>query len=106
MKVVLLCKNDVCVGALSVNALFYVVCLAFYCWCHAVVIREFTHRRRRRQRERKKAIGLDKQNNNFARASGFLHISLPSLNDYNVKLPNFTFCRGREHKTSTFFFFS
>ena len=39
----------------------------------------------------KKAIGLNKQNNNFARASRFLHISLPSLYDYNVKVPNFTF---------------
>ena len=39
----------------------------------------------------KKAIGLDKQNNNFARASRFLYISLPSLYDYNVKVPNFTF---------------
>ena len=38
----------------------------------------------------KKAIGLDKQNNNFARASRFLYISLPSLYDYNVKVPNFT----------------
>ena len=28
----------------------------------------------------------------------FLHISLQSLHDYNVKLPNFTFCRGREQK--------
>ena len=37
----------------------------------------------------KKAIGSDKQNNNFARAS---RISLPSLNDYNAKLPNFMFC--------------
>ena len=49
----------------------------------------------------KKAI-----NNNFARASLFLYISLPPLHDYNVKLPNFTFCRGREQKTKTFFFFS
>ena len=39
----------------------------------------------------KKAIGLDKQNNNFARASRFLYISMPSLYDYNVKVPNFTF---------------
>ena len=31
-----------------------------------------------------------KQNNNFARASRFLYISLPSLHDYDVKLPNFT----------------
>ena len=36
----------------------------------------------------------------------FLHISLASLHDYNVKLPNFTFCRGQEQKTTTFFFFS
>ena len=41
----------------------------------------------------KKAIGLDKQNNKFARASRFLYISLPSLYDYNVKVPNFTFSR-------------
>ena len=54
----------------------------------------------------KKAIGLDWENNNFARASRFLYISLPSLHDYNVKVPNFTFCRGRENKTTTFFFFS
>ena len=38
--------------------------------------------------------------------NAFLYISLPSLHDYNVKLPNFTFCRGREQKTTTFFFFS
>ena len=53
----------------------------------------------------KNAIGLDWQNNNFARASRFLYISLPSLHDYNVKVPNFTFCRGREQTTTTFFFF-
>ena len=38
----------------------------------------------------KKAIGLDWQNNNFVRASLFLYISLPSLHDYNVKMPKFT----------------
>ena len=36
----------------------------------------------------------------------FLYFSLPSLHDYNVKVPNFTFCWGREHKTTTFLFFS
>ena len=52
----------------------------------------------------KKAIGLDWQNNNdFARAA-FLYISLPSLHDYYVKIPNFTFRGGREHKTTLFFF--
>ena len=27
------------------------------------------------------------------------------LHDHNVKVPNFTFCRGRGHKTTTLFFF-
>ena len=54
----------------------------------------------------KKAIGLDWQNNNFARASRFFeHFFKLSLHDCNVKVPNFTFCRGREQKTTTFFFF-
>ena len=30
---------------------------------------------------------------------------MPSLQDYNVKMPNFTFCGGREHKKTTFFLF-
>ena len=34
----------------------------------------------------KKAVGLDWQNNNFARASRILYISLPSLHDYDVKI--------------------
>ena len=42
MEVVLRCKNDVCVGAVFVNftmlLIFYVVCLAFHRWCHAVVM--------------------------------------------------------------------
>ena len=28
------------------------------------------------------------------------------MHDYDVKVPNFAFCEGREHKTTTFFFFS
>ena len=55
---------------------------------------------------RKKTKGLHKQNNNFACASRFFYISLPSLPDYDVKQLNFTFCGGRQHKTTTFFFFS
>ena len=51
----------------------------------------------------KKTIGLDWKNNNLHHA--FLFISLPSLHDYDVKMPNFTFCGGREHKATTFFFF-
>ena len=36
----------------------------------------------------------------------FCTFLFPSMNDYNVKVPNFAFCRGREQKTTTFFFFS
>ena len=36
----------------------------------------------------------------------FCTFFLLSLHDYNVKVPYFTFCRGREHKTTTLFFFS
>ena len=54
----------------------------------------------------KKAKGLDKQNNNVARATRFFVHFSAAVDDYNVKLPNFTFCRGREQKTTTFFFFS
>ena len=50
-----------------------------------------------------KAIGLNWQNNNFARASRlFVHFSAVT-----ARLPNLTFYGGREHKTETkiFFFF-
>ena len=49
-------------------------------------------------------LALDQQNNNglFVRASRFLYISLPSLHDYDVKLPNSTSYGRREHKTTTF----
>ena len=52
----------------------------------------------------KKSNRLIKQNNNFARASRFLYISLPPLQDYNVKMPNFTFCGGRKQATTNFSF--
>ena len=45
----------------------------------------------------KKAIGLNWQNNNLITLHvhhAFLYISLPSLHDYDVKLPNFTVCEG------------
>ena len=35
----------------------------------------------------------------------FLQFSLPSLYDYDVKMPIFTCCGAREYRT-TFFFFS
>ena len=59
------------------------------------------------KKKNKKTLALDWQNNNFARAcmTFFLCISLPSLQDYDLKLPNFTFCTEREHNTTTSFFF-
>ena len=36
----------------------------------------------------------------------FLYISLLSLHNYDVKMPNFTICQGWEHETTTFLFFS
>ena len=55
----------------------------------------------------KKPVGLDWQNNNFARCiTLFLYISLSSLHDYDMKMPNFTFCGERDHKTTTLFLFS
>ena len=53
-----------------------------------------------------KAIGLDRQTTTLHVHHAFLFISLPSLHDYNMKITNFTFCGGREHKMMTFFFFS
>ena len=43
-----------------------------------------------RERQKKKTIGLNWQNNNFARASRFLYISLQSLHDYHVKVAHFS----------------
>ena len=59
-------------------------------------------------RKAEKAIGLDWQKKTTTTLHvhhAFLYISLPSLHDYDVKVPNFTFCREREQKT-TFFLFS
>jgi len=39
-------------------------------------------------------------------ASRCVHISLPSLHDYDVKVTYFTFFGGRGHKETTFFLFS
>ena len=69
-------------------------------------ITELKQRRRQKQRERQKtnSFGLTKQQLCTC-IMLFVHFFLPSLHGYNVKVPNFTFCRGREHKTTTFFFF-
>ena len=60
-------------------------------------------------REWKRSIGLDWQNNNFARTSLFFAHFIAVAARLQRKMLNFTFSRGREHKTrqtTTFFFFS
>ena len=53
------------------------------------------------QRERQKIVKTTILHVHLA----FLYISFLSLHDYDMKMPNFTFCGWFEHKT-TFFFFS
>ena len=53
----------------------------------------------------KKAIGLDKQNNNFARASRFFVHFFVVTARLRREMPNFTFCGKREDKTTPLFFF-
>ena len=65
----------------------------FCFWQCIVNNRKFKMQRRR---ESKKCNSLTRQNNNFARASLFFVHSFPSLHDYHVKMPNFTFCGGRK----------
>ena len=66
-------------------------------------------RRRRRQRERQKSnrfILAKQQLCTCTRFLIFVHfLASRPLHDYNVKVPNSTFCRGQEHKTTIFFFF-
>ena len=59
----------------------------------------------KRRRESKKSNSLTRQNNNFARVSRFFaYISFPSLHDYHVKMPNFTFCEGCKQAMTKFSF--
>ena len=57
----------------------------------------------------KKAVGLIKKKIKTTTTTtlhlhhALLYISLPSFHDYDVKLPNLTFCGGREQKTTTLF---
>ena len=57
-------------------------------------------------RDSKKAIRLISKTKTLHVNHAFLYISLPSLHNYNVKVPKFTFGRRQEHKTTTFYFFS
>ena len=63
--------------------------------------RELKQRRRRRQRERQKSKKSRLAKQQLCTCITLsLHISLLSLHVQDVKMPNFTFCREREHKTT------
>ena len=47
----------------------------------------------------KKAIGLLRKTTTLHVHHAFLYISLPSLRDYDVKMPNFKFYGGRKQAT-------
>ena len=53
-----------------------------------------------------KAIGLLSKTTTLHVPHAFLYISLPSLHDYDVKMPNFTFYGGRKQALTIFSFSS
>ena len=52
----------------------------------------------------KNAIGLIRKTTTLHVHHAFLYISLPSLHDYDVKMPNFTIYGEREQVTTNFSF--
>ena len=58
----------------------------------------------KRRRESKKSNCLTRQNNNFARASRFLYISLLLVHDCHMRIPNFTFCERSKQAMTKFSF--
>ena len=52
----------------------------------------------------KKAIGLLTKTTSLHADHAFLYISLPSLHDYDVKMPSFTFYGGRKPSDDKLFF--
>ena len=70
------------------------------------VNRELKQRRQRRQRERPESNRFRLTKQQLLQVHhAFLHICLPSLLDYDVKLPNFACYGGPKHKRTIFFFF-
>ena len=63
-------------------------------------------KQRRRQRERQKAIGLDGKTATLHVHHAFFVHFFAVASRLQRKVPIFKFCRRREHKTTTFFFFS
>ena len=69
--------------------------------------RDFTIRRRDRNenvKTNKQTIGLEGKTTTLQVHHTFLYISLPFLNDYDVKFPNWTFHGGRKQATTKFYF--
>ena len=52
----------------------------------------------------KKALGLLRKTTTLHVYHAFLYISLPSLHDYDVKMPNCKFYGGRKQATTNLFF--
>ena len=52
----------------------------------------------------KKAIAWQGKTTTLHVHLAFLYISLPSLHDYHLKMPNFTFCKGRKQAMTKFSF--
>ena len=52
----------------------------------------------------KKEIGLISKTTTLHVQHAFLYISLPSLHNYGVKMPNFTFYGGRKQAKTNFSF--
>ena len=67
---------------------------------------DFKIQRRRRQLERQKKIigSISKTTTSHVHHTFFVYISFPFLRDYDVKMPNFTFYRGRKQATTKFYF--
>ena len=65
---------------------------------------EFKILRRRRQRERQKSNKLNRQTTTLHVHHALLYISLPSVHDYDGKMPNFTFYGGPKQATAKFSF--
>ena len=68
----------------------------------AVHTRDLKIRRRRRQRESQKSNELNNQKTILHGQHTFLYISLPSLHDFDLKMPNFTSHRGSTQAPTKF----
>ena len=66
--------------------------------------RNLTKPRRGQQRERQKTIGLMSKTTILHVHHAFLYISLPALQNYDVKWPNFKFTWERERQGDKFYY--